>query len=92
MVVANNRSYGRDEVHQDRVARQRARPVENRWIGQRIDDPPVDLAGMGRVQGLDAEGPVADPRELPHALARAIAAVEAGRSCVVDVAVTPVPP
>src|SRR5579883_113716 len=36
-VVANNRSYYNDEEHQDRVARVRNRPPENKWIGQRID-------------------------------------------------------
>ena len=36
IVVANNRSFYNDEVHQERVARMRNRPVENKWIGQRI--------------------------------------------------------
>ena len=35
----NNRSFFNDEVHQERVAKTRGRPVENKWIGQRIDDP-----------------------------------------------------
>ncbi|MDX1485159.1 MAG: thiamine pyrophosphate-binding protein, partial [Alphaproteobacteria bacterium] len=43
IVVANNRSYFNDEAHQERVARERGRPPENRWIGQRIDEPAVDL-------------------------------------------------
>ena len=43
-VVCNNRSFFNDEVHQERVAKTRGRPVENRWIGQRIDDPAPDLA------------------------------------------------
>jgi hypothetical protein len=36
VVVCNNRSFFNDELHQERVARIRNRPVENRWIGQRI--------------------------------------------------------
>ncbi|HYM74216.1 MAG TPA: thiamine pyrophosphate-binding protein, partial [Stellaceae bacterium] len=36
IVVANNNSFFNDELHQDRMARQRNRPVGNRWIGQRI--------------------------------------------------------
>ena len=51
MIVANNRSFFNDELHQDRVARERRRPVENRWIGQRIDDPAPDLAALARSQG-----------------------------------------
>ena len=47
LVVANNRSFFNDELHQERVARMRNRPVENRWIGQRISDPDIDLARYG---------------------------------------------
>jgi len=35
VVVANNRSYFNDELHQERVASTRGRDVRNRWIGQR---------------------------------------------------------
>src|SRR4029077_13521382 len=48
VVVANNRSCFNDELHQERVARRRNRPVENRWIGQRIGDPEIDLAQLAR--------------------------------------------
>ena len=51
IVVANNRSFYNDEVHQERVARMRNRPVENKWIGQRINDPDIDLAGHGARAG-----------------------------------------
>ena len=47
IVVANNRSFFNDELHQERVARMRNRPVENRWIGQRISEPDIDLAAHG---------------------------------------------
>lgn len=33
LVVANNQSFFNDEVHQERMARQRGRPVSNKWIG-----------------------------------------------------------
>src|SRR6185369_4328985 len=36
LLIANNRSFYNDEMHQERVARERSRPVENKWIGQRI--------------------------------------------------------
>src|SRR5262252_413200 len=45
VVVCNNRSFFNDELHQERVARRRNRPPENRWIGQRISDPDIDCAG-----------------------------------------------
>jgi thiamine pyrophosphate-dependent acetolactate synthase large subunit-like protein len=84
VVVANNRSFLNDELHQERVARERGRPIENRWIGQRIADPDVDCAGMARAQGALGFGPVSEPRALAIALREAIDAVRAGAVAVVD--------
>jgi thiamine pyrophosphate-dependent acetolactate synthase large subunit-like protein len=89
IVVANNRSFFNDELHQERVARMRNRPVENRWIGQRISEPDIDLAAMARAQGAKGFGPVQTIGELPGVLAEAIAAVEGGAVAVVDVRVDP---
>jgi thiamine pyrophosphate-dependent acetolactate synthase large subunit-like protein len=89
IVVANNRSFYNDEVHQERVARMRNRPVENKWIGQRMSDPDIDLAAMARAQGALGFGPVDSVDELPSVFAEAIAAVEAGQVAVVDVRVEP---
>jgi thiamine pyrophosphate-dependent acetolactate synthase large subunit-like protein len=85
IVVANNRSNFNDELHQERVARERGRPVANRWIGQAITDPDVDIAALARAQGAVGIGPVACPTELDAALGRAVAEVAEGRCCVVDV-------
>ena len=87
VVVANNRSFFNDELHQERVARQRGRPVENRWIGQAIRSPDIDLATMLRGQGCIGIGPVEDPKQLGAAIREAVAAVRAGKVCVVDVRV-----
>lgn len=92
VVVVNNRSFYNDEVHQERVARMRNRPVENKWIGQRISDPDIDCAALARAQGATGIGPVSTPRAMADAFAEAIAAVEAGRAVVVDVRVTPAAP
>lgn len=89
IVVANNRSFYNDEVHQERVARMRGRPVENKWIGQRIDEPDIDLAAMARAQGAQGFGPVTRGDDLAATLATAVAAVEAGAVAVVDVRVEP---
>ena len=43
-VTFNNRTYGNDEDHQDAVAKARGRPVENKVVGIRIDDPAPDSA------------------------------------------------
>jgi thiamine pyrophosphate-dependent acetolactate synthase large subunit-like protein len=89
IVVANNRSFYNDEAHQERVARMRRRPVENKWIGQRIADPPIDLASLARAQGATAFGPVTRRGELHDTFANAIGCVEAGEVVVVDVIVEP---
>lgn len=88
-VVINNRSFFNDELHQERVARERERPIENRWIGQRIDDPAPDLAMMARAQGLTSFGPVSNTKELEQILTKAIAAVKNGESVVVEAIVAP---
>jgi len=89
VVVANNRSFFNDEVHQERVARMRGRPAENRWIGQRLADPEIDLAQLGRAQGTAGFGPISEATELPAALYQAVDTVAAGGVAVVDVRVTP---
>jgi thiamine pyrophosphate-dependent acetolactate synthase large subunit-like protein len=89
IVVANNRSFYNDEVHQERVARARGRPIENKWIGQRIADPEIDLAALGRAQGALAWGPIERREDLASAFTDAIGAVEGGHVAVVDVRVQP---
>jgi thiamine pyrophosphate-dependent acetolactate synthase large subunit-like protein len=89
IVVANNRSFFNDELHQERVARMRNRPVENRWVGQRISEPDIDIAAIARAQGAQGFGPVTAIGDLGPTFAKAIAAVEAGALAVVDVRVEP---
>ncbi len=89
LIVANNRSFYNDELHQERVARERGRPVENKWIGQRIDEPDIDLASMAGAQGAFGIGPVTELEELKPSLQKAIELVGEGKVCVVDVRVVP---
>jgi thiamine pyrophosphate-dependent acetolactate synthase large subunit-like protein len=89
MIVANNRSFYNDELHQERVAKERGRPVENKWIGQRIDEPDIDLAAMGKAQGAVGIGPVKELSQLKGSLKVAIDQVKAGNVVVVDVRVVP---
>jgi thiamine pyrophosphate-dependent acetolactate synthase large subunit-like protein len=89
IVVANNQSFFNDEVHQERVATLRNRPAENKWIGMRMTDPDIDLAGLARAQGAQGFGPVHDAAELGGIFAAAIGVAEAGGVAVVDVRVRP---
>ncbi|MBI4182815.1 MAG: thiamine pyrophosphate-binding protein [Proteobacteria bacterium] len=89
IIVANNRSNFNDEIHQAVIARDRNRPVENKWIGMRMGEPAVDIAGLARAQGLDAAGPIARVGDLLGAIEGAIQAVEEGRPYLLDVLIEP---
>ncbi|MGG5822234.1 thiamine pyrophosphate-binding protein [Falsiroseomonas sp. HW251] len=88
-IVSNNRSFFNDEMHQERVAIQRGRPVENRWIGQRIAGPDIDLAAMARAQGAVGIGPVTTVGDAAVAIRDGAAQARAGGVVLVDVRVTP---
>jgi len=89
IIVGNNQSFFNDELHQERMARVRDRPVENRWIGMRMSDPAFDLAMLARGQGAKAYGPVQNAVALAAAIEQGAADVRAGAVCVLDVRVAP---
>jgi thiamine pyrophosphate-dependent acetolactate synthase large subunit-like protein len=89
-IISNNRSNFNDEIHQEAVAKDRNRPVANKWIGMRISQPDVDMAGLARAQGVEAEGPVTNRQALLEALERGLAVVASGRPYLIDVVVRPV--
>jgi thiamine pyrophosphate-dependent acetolactate synthase large subunit-like protein len=86
IVIANNRAYGNCVRHQEKVATLRGRPIENRWIGERIDNPPIDLLGMAKAQGLEGEGPIDNFKDLLKAFSRGAEAVGEKRCYLIDVA------
>jgi thiamine pyrophosphate-dependent acetolactate synthase large subunit-like protein len=87
VVVANNLSFFNDELHQERMALQRGRPPENRWIGQRIAGPDLDIVALARAQGAVGLGPVTRPAELRRVLRSAAAQTRRGKVVVIDVRV-----
>ena len=89
IVVANNSSYFNDELHQERVARARSRSIENRWIGQRLTEPEIDIAAIARAQGFEAEGPIRTHCALIESLARGAKKVAAGGRVLIDARVVP---
>jgi acetolactate synthase I/II/III large subunit len=89
VLVMNNRSYYNDEEHQERMARWRQRPVENKGIGIRIEDPAPDLAAISHALSVEAFGPIAEPDQLGSVLDKAIAIVEQGKPVVVDIITQP---
>lgn len=86
-LIANNHSYYNDEDHQIKVARKRGRAEENAPIGQRMQGPEPDLAGLARNLGLEAPEPVTDLADLPAALSHALDRLADGAAIVLDVRV-----
>jgi len=84
IVVANNRSYFNDEAHQERVAVMRDRPPQNKWIGQRLDQPPVDIIALAVAQGFEGAEPVTDADALLAEMERGEAVVKAGGRYIID--------
>jgi len=79
VVMYNNRAYYNDWEHQIRVARHRGTPEENARVGQEIDDPAPDFAGLARSFGWYAEGPIVDPAQAGVAIQRAMQHVKEKR-------------
>ena len=89
VIVSNNQSFFNDELHQERVARTRGRPIENRWIGLRMDGPRMNLATLAQGQGAIGLGPVRTVTDLQEAIETGVARVRDGALCVIDVHVAP---
>ncbi len=89
VVVLNNHSYYNDEEHQERMARWRQRPIENKGIGIRIEEPAPDLTAIARALHVDGFGPITEPDQLGPVLDQAIGIVESGKPAVVDVITQP---
>ena len=89
-IMFNNRTYGNDEEHQEAVAKTRNRPVENKVVGIRIDEPAPDFARIAHGFGVHAEGPIDTADAVGPALERALRVVkEEGRPALVDVITRP---
>jgi len=84
-VISNNRSNFNDEIHQETVAITRNRPVENRWIGQRIDDPTVSIEKYAASLGVESAGPIEKVADLVPALQHALSVVESGKPYLLNV-------
>jgi len=89
MIVCNNRSFYNDERHQGRMATSRGRPEENKWIGQHLTNPDIDISGMARMMGAEGIGPVDKVPDVLPAIEKGLALARAGKMCVIDARVLP---
>lgn len=84
MVIANNRVYYNDVAHQERMAVVRGRPVENKFVGQEMVNPAIDLIAIAKAQGAEGEAGIETSGELAAALERGEKAVRAGAVYVIE--------
>lgn len=87
MVVANNRTYNQDRMHQQVISDHRARSSDVE-TGIDISGPDIDFAKLAEAQGVEAFGPVECAGELADVLDRAVKIVRSERRPVVVDAVT----
>jgi benzoylformate decarboxylase len=88
VVIANNRAYYNDVGHQERMAVVRGRPVENKYIGQEMVKPEIDLIAMARAQGVATGNPVETVAELRAELAHGETVVRSGGVYLIDARIT----
>ncbi|MDB5544440.1 MAG: thiamine pyrophosphate-binding protein [Hyphomicrobiales bacterium] len=86
-VICNNHAYYNDVLHQEHLAIERGRPPENKWIGQEMQGPELDLPTLARGQGAAGFGQVLKLADLEKTIREALAIVEGGGVAVVDVRV-----
>jgi thiamine pyrophosphate-dependent acetolactate synthase large subunit-like protein len=89
VLINNNRSYFNDELHQETMARRRDRNPKNRWIGQRLADPEVNIAKLAEGQGAVGIGPIKHASEVQAAIERGVGVLKSGGVCVIDFHIEP---
>jgi thiamine pyrophosphate-dependent acetolactate synthase large subunit-like protein len=84
-VMHNNRGYHQELMHVQRMADRHMRGLDRAHIGTTLRDPFIDYAKIAQGMGIEAIGPIADPKDLAPALKRGIAMVKSGTPTLIDV-------
>ena len=88
VIISNNSSNFNDELHQETVAKDRDRPVENRWIGMRISEPNIEFSELAQSLGFESGPPVTKMGDLLGRIEEGLKAVEDGKCHLIDVRVS----
>jgi acetolactate synthase I/II/III large subunit len=88
-VMHNNRAWHQESMHLQRMADRRNRSADTWSVGTVLDDPPINYSAIATGMGIWAEGPIADPKDLAPAIARALAIVKRGKPALLDVITQP---
>ena len=85
IVVVNNHSFYNDEVHQESVARERNRPVENKHVGIVMNGPDIDVSSIAQGFGAVSYGLLNSPDEVKKAMIGALDVFDSGGVAVVEI-------
>lgn len=88
-VMHNNRAYHQEVMQVQIMANRHSRGLDRAGIGTTICDPNIDFAKLAESMGVQAEGPISDPKELGPAITRAIQVVKRGAPVLLDVLTQP---
>ena len=88
-VMHNNRAYHQEVMFIEQMASRRNRGADRAHIGTKITDPNIDYAKMAQAYGMYGEGPIANPKDLAPAIARALDRVKKGEPALLDVITQP---
>jgi acetolactate synthase-1/2/3 large subunit len=90
-VMHNNRAYHQEIMQLQRVANQHNRGVDidKCKIGTAIENPNIDYTMLAKSMGVQAEGPISDPKDLSAAIRRGIDVVKRGDPYLIDVITQP---
>jgi acetolactate synthase I/II/III large subunit len=89
MLMHNNRAYHQEVMQVQIMADRHSRGIDRAGIGTTLSEPNIDYAKLAQSMGIQAEGPISDPKELGPAIARAIQVVKRGEPALVDVLTQP---
>jgi thiamine pyrophosphate-dependent acetolactate synthase large subunit-like protein len=86
----NNRAYHQEVMHLQRIATRRQRGADGgAKVGNTLEDPFIQYAGLAKSLGVWSTGPIEDPADLAPALKRAVDVVKQGEPALVDVVCQP---
>jgi acetolactate synthase-1/2/3 large subunit len=90
-VMHNNRAYHQEIMQLQRVANQHNRGVDidKCKIGTAIENPNINYTMLAKSMGVEAEGPISDPKDLSAAIRRGIEVVKRGDPYLIDVITQP---
>ena len=88
-IIQNNRAYHQEVMGLQGLANRYNRGIDNIGIGTKIYDPFIDYAKVAQGLGVQAEGPISDPKLLAAAIARGMEVVKRGDPYLIDTVTQP---